>query len=70
MKRLIEWHEECLRNEAIFLLQRMGALKRERAEFEKSMAAHNHYAAQIKEAKRMKRSGFDSDRFMKKKVNS
>ena len=66
MKFPIAWHENCLRNQAASLLRIKGEQDRTAREFEKALAAHKHYAAQIERAKKLKKDGFDSYLFMKK----
>ena len=67
MKFTIEWHENCLRNQAAYLLRIKGEQDRAKRELMEALARHQFYATQIEKAKQMKKDGFDRDRFMKRK---
>ncbi len=70
MKREIQWHEECLRNQ-------QSHLKRERDELERKMASVSRtqeevyaYARQILHAKEAGITEFDRERYMKPRKRS
>jgi len=63
MKKSIEWHEDCLKNRRIHLQESIR-----RVEIDK--AAFNLYEAQVNLAKKEKKDGFDSDKYLVKRLKS
>ncbi len=64
MKRPIEWHEQTLVNQVIYLEQLKKALEKQQNEvkiFDLSVA---FYESQILKAKQAGKDGFDSEKFM------
>jgi phage shock protein A len=64
MKFSIAWHEDSLENQLQFLARSERDLKRLQESVEKLRANTKRLERQIAEAKRRKRDGFDSERFM------
>lgn len=67
MKHPIEWHEECLKNQRKTYEREKDGVRREILRLARAKRDLRHYEAQVQEAKRLKKDGFDSDKFMRGK---
>lgn len=67
MKMLIAWHEECLKNMVAQLVERRKELNNFQLRVGRLHDECSFLAKQILEAKRRGKSGFDQDRFLKRK---
>jgi len=65
MKMSIDWHEECLKNMNTTLNTEKVSLERLLKDIDRLENRINFYSCQIEEAKRKKKDGFDSDKFLK-----
>ena len=65
MKMPIAWHEECLKNMEISLGYKKKLLAQEQNDIERMEKRIMFRKAQIEEAKRKNKDGFDEDKFLK-----
>ncbi len=65
MKMDIKWHKDCLANARAYCEREKETLSRQQSTVDKAVWNCNHLAAQIKEAERKGKDGFDSELFMK-----
>jgi hypothetical protein len=63
MKQSIAWHEECLKNEKLSLQRQIELVERETRTEERYRKDVEKYEAQIARAKKLKKDGFDSEKF-------
>lgn len=74
MKKPIEWHENNLKNRGAYIKELRDTLKNTinsiGKELERNMKYYKNYEAQIREAKRLGKDGFDRNRFMKPKARN
>jgi len=66
VKRSIEWHEECLKNNKRFIKEKREEIRRLQLEIDQNLFECEMYELQISEAKKKKMNGFDSGLFMEK----
>lgn len=59
----IEWHEECYRNNLLYLAGEQERLTRLTEHIAQQTAQVEKYARQIARAKRLGKKAFDSDKF-------
>ena len=65
MKDLMKRHEENLRNQEISLRGTGEELDRLISKYARDKQEYNFYALQIEEAKKLKKDGFDREKFMR-----
>lgn len=70
MKRTIEWHEQCLKNMRDNYAREKAALYRHEQEVERRLEDIYKLERQLVAAKKLKRDGFDSEKFMKRDAQS
>lgn len=64
----ITWHEGCLRNQERTLAEREIRLRDEMHRVDQEIRAIRFYRLQISEAKKLGKTAFDADRFMKRRT--
>lgn len=70
MRRSINWHEECLKNQKISLKKKGEQLKQLQDNYARCLLDSLSYEQQILEAKMRGKDGFDKEKFNKKKRGS
>lgn len=70
MKMEIWWHEDCLKNRQMNAERQMKYVAEEMERVKQFIRDNVFYASQIEEAKRKKKTGFDREKFGRKKFNA